>query len=137
MSKKIRNALAGIAVLDTSIVKIEDHEMYVRGYNLTELSRKSSFEETFYLLLNRELPDPIQYLDFTKELRESRENIPLVVQKQMDLFSGNEIYLNVLVSCLSAFQSEIFPEIPPSALVPLNGLAKSFDGKGLEGILHS
>lgn len=114
MSKKIRNALAGIQVLDTSIAKIEDHEMYIRGYTLTELVENSTFEEVFYLLLNQELPNPIQYSDFTKYLWGLREQIPLIIQKQMDLFSGREVSLNVLVSCLSALQSEILSNIPPS-----------------------
>lgn len=114
MSKKIRNALAGVPVLDTSIAKIEEHEMYIRGYNLTDLAKNSTFEEVFYLLLNRELPNSTQYLSFIEDLRQLREEIPFIIQSQMNLFSGTEVYLNVLVSCLSALQSQNPPNIPPS-----------------------
>jgi citrate synthase len=43
-----------------------------RGYRIVDLAEHSSFEETAYLLLDGELPTPVQLAEFDAQLREHR-----------------------------------------------------------------
>lgn len=74
MSEKIRvpKGLAGVVIDTTSVSNVnpEKKSLYYRGYNVVELSEKCSFEEVAYLLVNGELPTPVELKTF-KEIERS------------------------------------------------------------------
>ena len=67
--------LRGVKVADTKVSFIDGEKgiLIYRGYRIEELAERSSFMETAYLLLNGELPDPMQLEDFDKQVRAVRE----------------------------------------------------------------
>jgi len=62
--------LRGIEVADTRISNIdgEKGKLIYRGYDILELTKRSSFEETAYLLLHDALPTKEQLLEFKSKL---------------------------------------------------------------------
>ena len=66
--------LRGIEVADTRISDIdgEKGKLIYRGYDITELTKKSNYEETAYLLLHDELPTKEQLSEFKSKLSEAR-----------------------------------------------------------------
>jgi len=78
--------LRGIEVADTRISKIdgEKGKLIYRGYDILDLTKKSNFEETAYLLLHDDLPTKEEYTEFLDKLTEAR-----LVPKQMQTNMGN------------------------------------------------
>ena len=72
--------LRGIPVADTRISNINGKlgKLIYRGYDIEELAKKSTFEETAYLLLHDKLPTKAQYDKFVSNLNDSR-----IIPKQM------------------------------------------------------
>jgi 2-methylcitrate synthase len=66
--------LRNIEVADTKICSIdgENGKLIYRGYDILDLVKHSSFEETAYLLLFGELPSTKNLTDFARRLREAR-----------------------------------------------------------------
>ncbi|MBA4460521.1 MAG: citrate (Si)-synthase, partial [Nitrosopumilaceae archaeon] len=66
--------LRGIEVADTRISNIdgEKGKLIYRGYDILDLTKNSSFEETAYLLLHDDLPTKEQLEEFKTKLKEAR-----------------------------------------------------------------
>ena len=66
--------LRNIEVADTKICSIdgENGKLIYRGYDILDLVKHSTFEETAYLLLFGELPSTKNLTDFARRLREAR-----------------------------------------------------------------
>lgn len=66
--------LRNIEVADTKICSIdgENGKLIYRGYDILDLVKQSTFEETAYLLLFGDLPNAEQLEDFNRRLTESR-----------------------------------------------------------------
>lgn len=84
MSKIEDTGLRGIVVADTKISAVdgEKGELIYRGYDIGELARYSTFEETAYLLLHGNLPTKKE-LDIFKELLIMHENLPEEIIKNL------------------------------------------------------
>ena len=69
--------LRNIEVADTKICSIdgENGRLIYRGYDILDLVKHSSYEETAYLLLFGDLPTKEQLDDFKRRLVEAR-NLP-------------------------------------------------------------
>src|SRR3989344_5603686 len=78
--------LRGIQVADTRISNIdgEKGKLIYRGYDILELTKKSNYEETAYLLLHDELPTKEQLSEFKSKLNEARW-----IPKRMQINMGN------------------------------------------------
>ncbi len=76
--------LRGIEVADTKISNIdgEKGKLIYRGFDILDLTKNSTFEETSYLLLYDSLPTKPQLTEFTIKLAEAR-CIPKQMQKNM------------------------------------------------------
>ena len=81
MSVDTKNTgLRGIPVADTRISNINGKlgKLIYLGYDIEDLAKKSTFEETAYLLLHDHLPTKARYNKFLLNLNDSR-----VIPKQM------------------------------------------------------
>ena len=67
--------LKGVVAADTTICDVDGDlgKLIYRGYNIHELAKLSTFEETSYLLFKGELPNASQLADFNKLLVHHRE----------------------------------------------------------------
>ena len=76
--------LRGIEVADTRISNIdgEKGKLIYRGFDILDLTKNSTFEETAYLLLYDQLPNKLQLDEFNSKLIEARY-IPKQMQKNM------------------------------------------------------
>ena len=66
--------LEGVTALDTELSFIDGQkgELVYRGYDIRELAKDASFEETAYLLWKGDLPTQAQLDDLTRQMREAR-----------------------------------------------------------------
>lgn len=73
--KKAQKGLKGVVAADSNISDVDGDlgKLIYRGYNIHELAKYSTFEETSYLLFKGELPNPAQLAEFTKVLVHHRE----------------------------------------------------------------
>jgi citrate synthase len=76
--------LRGIEVADTKISNIdgEKGKLIYRGFDILDLTKNSTFEETAYLLLYDKLPTKQELNEFNLKLIEARY-IPKQMQKNM------------------------------------------------------
>lgn len=76
--------LRNIEVADTKICAIDgvNGKLIYRGYDILDLVKKSSFEETACLLLNDDLPSRDILVDFSKKLIEARD-IPKGLERDL------------------------------------------------------
>ena len=104
--------LRGIEVADTRISNIdgEKGKLIYRGFDILDLTKNSSFEETAYLLLHDELPTKEQLTEFKTKLVEAR-----FIPKQMQANMGNwrkdadpMDMLQAFVSALAGYYDEEF-----------------------------
>ena len=81
--------LEGVAVAETSIgdVRGEEGFFHYRGYNATELARRCSFEQVWYLLVEGELPTDAQLAAFARRTVEARA-LPPGVADLLGLIAG-------------------------------------------------
>src|SRR5581483_2752263 len=91
-----------IEVSDTKICSIdgENGKLIYRGFDILDLVNHSTFEETSYLLLFGELPNPEQLADFGRRLREAR-GIPEPMIKNMKNRPKRAQPMDVLQSCVA------------------------------------
>ncbi|MGI0018950.1 MAG: citrate/2-methylcitrate synthase [Nitrososphaera sp.] len=94
--------LRNIEVADTKICSIdgENGKLIYRGFDILDLVNHSTFEETSYLLLFGELPDPEQLADFGRRLREAR-NLPEPMIKNLKNRPKRAQPMDVLQSCVA------------------------------------
>lgn len=79
--KTAARGLKGVVAADTQICDVDGDagKLIYRGYNIHELAKRSTFEETAYLLFKGELPNASQLAEFNKVLVRHREIAPPVL----------------------------------------------------------
>jgi citrate synthase len=110
--------LEDVVAAESSICKIDgkNSKLSYRGYDIHDLTEKSTYEETAYLLLFGKLPNKAQYAEFRKKLAETRE-LPEEILGWLGLFPTKSHPMAVLrsvVSLLSLFD----PEAEDKAMEP-------------------
>src|ERR1051326_5286947 len=100
-------ALEGVIAGETAISTVDGGLRY-RGYPVTELAEKASFEEVAYLLLHGELPTGQQLGDFQKRVAAARQ-IPEPLKQLLQSLPRSASTMDTLrtaVSVLSHFDPE-------------------------------
>ena len=120
--------LRDIPVADTKISCIdgEKGKLIYRGYDILDLTRKSNFEETCYLLLNDNMPNRKQLDDFSTLLKSARMISPQM-QKNMGNWRKDAHPMDVLqafVAALAGYYHESGTERQISMQRAINLIAK-------------
>ena len=120
--------LRGIEVADTKISNIdgENGRLIYRGYDIVELTKKSTFEETAYLLLYDDLPTRRQLEEFNRKLVDARY-IPKQMQKNMGNWRKDADPMDMLqafVAALAGYYDEEFSNKSASYDRAINLIAK-------------
>ena len=120
--------LRGIEVADTKISNIdgEKGKLIYRGFDILDLTKNSTFEETAYLLLYDKLPTKQELNEFNSKLVEARF-IPKQMQKNMGNWRGDADPMDMLqafVSALAGYYDEEFANKEASYEKAINLLAK-------------
>ena len=120
--------LRGIEVADTKISNIdgEKGKLIYRGFDILDLTKNSTFEETAYLLLYDKLPTKPQLDEFNTKLIEARY-IPKQMQKNMGNWRKDADPMDMLqafVSALAGYYDEEFSSKEASYDKAINLIAK-------------
>ena len=120
--------LRGIEVADTKISNIDGGKgkLIYRGFDIIDLTKNSTFEETAYLLIYDNLPTKNQLKEFNTKLIEARE-IPKQMQKNMKNWRKDADPMDMLqafVSALAGYYDEEFANKEASYEKAINLLAK-------------
>ncbi len=120
--------LRGIEVADTKISNIDGKKgrLIYRGYDILDLTKNSTFEETAYLLLYDKLPNKPQLDEFNSKLIEARY-IPKQMQKNMANWRKDADPMDMLqafVSALAGYYDEEFSNKDASYDKAINLIAK-------------
>lgn len=120
--------LRGIEIADTRISNIDGREgrLIYRGYDIAELARRSTFEETAYLLLYDALPNKAQLEGFSSKLVDARF-IPKQMQKNMGNWRKDADPMDMLqafVAALAGYYDEEFSNKDASYDRAINLIAK-------------
>ncbi len=120
--------LRGIEVADTRISNIdgEKGKLIYRGYDILDLTKKSNFEETAYLLLHDSLPTKEEFSDFLDKLAEARW-IPKQMQTNMGNWKKDADPMDMLqafVAALAGYYDEEFSTKEASYDRAINLIAK-------------
>jgi len=120
--------LRGIEVADTKISNIDGGKgkLIYRGYDILDLTKNSTFEETAYLLLYDKLPNKPQLDEFNSKLIEARY-IPKQMQKNMANWRKDADPMDMLqafVSALAGYYDEEFSNKDASYDKAINLIAK-------------
>src|SRR3989440_8257524 len=102
--------LAGVIAGETAICWVDPNAgLMYRGYDIHEMAQKASFEEVAYLLLNGELPNGKQLVEFTQQIAAERA-LPAPVIEMLRLLPNKTHPMDMLrtgVSMLSAFDKDL------------------------------
>jgi citrate synthase len=104
--------LEGIIAGETAISTVEGGLRY-RGYPVTELAEKASFEEVAYLLLHGELPFKKQLQDFEKRVAAARQ-IPEPLRNLLKAVPPDTVPMDALRSAVSVL-AHFDPEVADSS----------------------
>jgi citrate synthase len=120
--------LRGVEVADTRISNIdgEKGKLIYRGYDILDLTKNSTFEETAYLLLYDELPTKDQLSEFNAKLVDARY-IPKQMQKNMGNWRKDADPMDMLqafVAALAGYYDEEFSDKNASYDRAINLIAK-------------
>ena len=120
--------LRGIEVADSKISNIdgEKGKLIYRGYDILDLTKNSSFEETSYLLLYDKLPNRQQLDEYNRKLIEARF-IPKQMQKNMGNWRKDADPMDMLqafVAALAGYYDEEFSTKEASYERSINLIAK-------------
>ena len=120
--------LRGIEVADTKISNIdgEKGKLIYRGFDILDLTKNSTFEETAYLLLYDKLPTKNQLDEFNAKLVDAR-HIPKQMQKNMGNWRKDADPMDMLqafVSALAGYYDEEFSNKDASYDKAINLIAK-------------
>ena len=120
--------LRGIEVADTKISNIdgEKGKLIYRGFDILDLTKNSTFEETAYLLLYDKLPTKQQLDEFNSKLIDARY-IPKQMQKNMGNWRKDADPMDMLqafVSALAGYYDEEFSNKEASYDKAINLIAK-------------
>jgi 2-methylcitrate synthase/citrate synthase II len=102
--------LAGVVAGETEICWVDPNAgLMYRGYDIHEMAEKANFEEVAYLLLNGELPNQQQLVDFGRQIAQER-TVPKEVLDALRLMPKNTHPMDMLrtgVSMLAPFDPEL------------------------------
>src|SRR5258708_20456452 len=102
--------LAGVIAGETAICWVDPNAgLMYRGYDIHEMAEKASFEEVAYLLLNGELPNGKQLVEFTQQIA-SKRVLPGPVTEMLRLLPSMTHPMDMRrtgVSMLSAFDKDL------------------------------
>ncbi len=102
--------LAGVVAGETAICWVDPNAgLMYRGYDIHEMAKQANFEEVAYLLLNGELPNAQQLMDFGKQIAAERA-LPEPVLDMLRLLPKTMHPMDVLrtgVSMLGAFDPDL------------------------------
>ena len=120
--------LRNIEVADTKISAIDgiNGKLIYRGYDILDLVKKSTFEETACMLLNDDLPTQDMLKDFFNDLVASRE-IPSGIEKNlrnMPKTSNPMDVLQSMVSALAVYDTEKTDDRPTNYRKAIQLIAK-------------
>jgi len=120
--------LRGIEIADTKISKIDGDEgkLIYRGYDIFDLVKNSTFEETAYLLLYDKLPNKNQLIEFNAKLVDARQ-IPKQMQKNIGNWRKDADPMDMLqafVAALAGYYDEEFATKEASYDRAINLIAK-------------
>ncbi|MBC8251439.1 MAG: citrate (Si)-synthase, partial [Candidatus Nitrosopelagicus sp.] len=120
--------LRGIEVADTKISNIDGErgKLIYRGFDILDLTKNSTFEETSYLLLYDKLPTKRELNEFNAKLVEARY-IPKQMQKNMANWRGDADPMDMLqafVSALAGYYDEEFSNKDASIEKAINLISK-------------
>ncbi len=120
--------LRGIEVADTKISNIDGGKgkLIYRGFDILDLTKNSTFEETAYLLLYDKLPTKQELNEFNTKLVEARY-IPKQMQNNMGNWRGDADPMDMLqafVSALAGYYDEEFSSKEASYEKAINLIAK-------------
>ena len=120
--------LRGIEVADTKISNIDGGKgkLIYRGFDILDLTKNSTFEETAYLLLYDKLPTKQQLDEFNTKLIDARY-IPKQMQKNMGNWRKDADPMDMLqafVSALAGYYDEEFSNKEASYEKAINLIAK-------------
>ncbi|MDA7960076.1 MAG: citrate (Si)-synthase [Nitrosopumilus sp.] len=120
--------LRGVEIADTRISNIdgENGRLIYRGYDIMDLVRNSSFEETAYLLLYDDLPNKAQMRRFSSKMADARF-IPKQMQKNMSNWRRDADPMDMLqafVAALAGYYDEEFSNKEASYDRAINLVAK-------------
>ena len=120
--------LRGIEVADTKISNIdgEKGKLIYRGFDILDLTKNSTFEETAYLLLYDKLPTKQQLDEFNTKLIDARF-IPKQMQKNMGNWRKDADPMDMLqafVAALAGYYDEEFSNKEASYDKAINLIAK-------------
>ena len=120
--------LRGIEVADTKISNIDGDKgkLIYRGFDILDLTKNSTFEETSYLLLYDKLPTKRELNEFNAKLVEARY-IPKQMQKNMANWRGDADPMDMLqafVSALAGYYDEEFSNKDASIEKAINLISK-------------
>ena len=120
--------LRGIEVADTKISNIDGGKgkLIYRGFDILDLTKNSTFEETAYLLIYDSLPTKNQLNEFNTKLIEARE-IPKQMHKNMGNWRKDADPMDMLqafVSALAGYYDEEFSSKEASYDKAINLIAK-------------
>lgn len=120
--------LRGIEVADTRISNIdgEKGKLIYRGYDIIDLTRHSTFEETAYILIYDHLPTTHQLNEFKSKLSDAR-SIPRQMQRNMSNWRKDADPMDMLqafVAALAGYYDEEFSTKEASYDRAINLVAK-------------
>jgi citrate synthase len=99
----IQKGLKGIVAAETMVSHIdgENGQLFYRGYEIRELTKKFGFEEVAYLLWFGHFPN-VEELDFLKgELKRNRD-LPEYIKQILDLLPPSMDFMSVIRTAISA-----------------------------------
>ena len=120
--------LRGIEVADTKISNIdgEKGKLIYRGYDILDLTKNSTFEETAYLLIYDRLPTKPELDEFNRKMSDARF-IPKQMQKNMGNWRKDADPMDMLqafVAALAGYYDEEFSNKEASYDRAINLIAK-------------
>ena len=101
-SESIQYGLRGIRITESNICYIDGERgiLRYRGYDIHDLSKFSTFEETTYLLWNGRLPTQDELVEFKNSLAVNREIDPIIIDL-LEKIPKHTVPMEVLRTCIS------------------------------------
>jgi 2-methylcitrate synthase len=103
-------ALSGVIAGNSAVCTVgrTGNDLHYRGYDIIELARKSTFEETAFLLIHGELPTESQLKDYKKKLKMLR-GIPAPVKSVLEQIPAATHPMDVMRTACS-YLGTVLPE---------------------------
>jgi 2-methylcitrate synthase len=103
-------ALSGVVAGNSSVCTVgrTGNDLHYRGYDIVEMAKRSTFEETAYLLIHEDLPTESQLKDYKKKLRSLR-GIPSRVKDVLEQIPAATHPMDVMRTACS-YLGTVLPE---------------------------